>query len=51
MREDRLSVLEQEHLDEAAALANEFEHGERSLREVGEGLARFHAGEGRHGAF
>ena len=51
MREDRLSVLEQEHLDEGAALVNEFEHGERSLRDVGAGLARFRAGEGRHGAF
>jgi enoyl-CoA hydratase/carnithine racemase len=51
LRGDRLSALEQEHLDEDAALANELEHGERSLREVGEGLARFRAGEGRHGAF
>ncbi len=51
LREDRLSVLEQEHLDEAAALANELAHGERSLREVDDGLARFRAGEGRHGAF
>jgi enoyl-CoA hydratase len=51
LREDRLSVLEQEHLDEAAALANELSHGQRSLLEVGEGLERFRAGEGRHGAF
>jgi enoyl-CoA hydratase len=49
LREDRLSVLEQEPLDEAAALANELEHGLRSLREVAAGLERFRSGEGRHG--
>ena len=31
LREDRASVLEQEGLDEAAALANEFRHGRTSL--------------------
>ena len=31
MREDRLSLLEQEGLDEAAAMANELAHGMRSL--------------------
>jgi enoyl-CoA hydratase len=51
MREDRLSLLEQDGLDEAAALANEFEHGLRSLREVQAGLERFRTGAGRHGAF
>ncbi len=51
LREDRLSTLEQEHLDEPAAIANELAHGERSLLEVREGLERFRAGEGRHGAF
>jgi enoyl-CoA hydratase len=51
LREDRLSALEQEGLDDGAALANEFEHGARSLAEVSAGLARFRAGEGRHGAF
>ncbi len=51
MREDRLSLLEQEGMDEAAAIANELEHGLRSLREVAPGLERFHAGAGRHGAF
>ena len=51
LREDRLSLLEQEHLDEPSALANEFAHGERSLLEVADGLQRFRAGEGRHGAF
>jgi enoyl-CoA hydratase len=51
MREDRLSLLEQEGLDESAALAGEFEHGLRSLAEVQSGLERFRAGAGRHGAF
>jgi enoyl-CoA hydratase len=51
MREDRLSLLEQEGLDEHAALANEFEHGLRSLAEVQSGLERFRAGAGRHGSF
>jgi enoyl-CoA hydratase len=51
MREDRLSLLEQEGVDEAAAIANELRHGVRSLAEVQAGLERFRAGEGRHGAF
>ena len=34
MREDRLSVLEQEGLDEAAAMAGELAHGMRSLEHV-----------------
>jgi enoyl-CoA hydratase len=51
MREDRLSLLEQDGLDEAAALGNELRHGMRSLREVQEGLERFRAGAGRHGSF
>jgi enoyl-CoA hydratase len=51
MREDRLSLLEQDGLDEPAALANEFDHGVRSLAEVAAGLERFRAGAGRHGAF
>jgi enoyl-CoA hydratase len=51
MREDRLSVLEQDGLDEAAAIENELEHGIRSLREVQAGLERFRAGAGRHGSF
>lgn len=51
LREDRLSVLEQDGLSEADALANELAHGRRSLREVGPGLERFRAGAGRHGAF
>ncbi len=51
LREDRLSLLEQDGLDEPAALALELEHGMRSLREVQPGLERFRAGEGRHGTF
>jgi enoyl-CoA hydratase/carnithine racemase len=51
MREDRLSLLEQDGLDESAAMANELRHGIRSLTEVQTGLDRFRAGAGRHGAF
>jgi enoyl-CoA hydratase len=50
MREDRLSLLEQENLGEAAALANELVHGQQSLLEVAAGVERFRAGEGRGGA-
>jgi enoyl-CoA hydratase len=51
LREDRASVLEQEGLDEAAALANEFRHGLLSLAADSlAGAARFASGEGRHGA-
>ncbi|HEY2005697.1 MAG TPA: crotonase/enoyl-CoA hydratase family protein [Solirubrobacteraceae bacterium] len=51
LREDRLSVLEQPGQAEAAAMANELEHGLRSLTEVQAGLERFRAGAGRHGEF
>jgi len=51
LREDRLSLLEGEGLDEPGALANEFEHGVRSLADVQVGLERFRAGAGRHGEF
>jgi enoyl-CoA hydratase/carnithine racemase len=51
LREDRLSLLEQDGLDEPAALANEFAHGLRSLEDVAVGLERFRSGAGRHGAF
>jgi enoyl-CoA hydratase len=51
MREDRLSLLESSGLSEAAAIANELEHGMRSLTEVQAGLERFRAGAGRHGSF
>jgi enoyl-CoA hydratase len=49
--EDRFSVLEQEGLTEQEALANEFQHGLRSLEEVQAGLERFRGGAGRHGSF
>jgi enoyl-CoA hydratase len=51
LREDRLSLLEQEGLTEPEAMANEFEHGLRSLEEVQGGLEHFRAGAGRHGSF
>ena len=51
LREDRLSVLENEGRDEPAAMALELEHGLRSLAEITAGLERFRSGEGRHGAF
>ena len=51
LREDRLSLLEQEGRSESDALANELRHGLRSLTEVQAGLERFRAGAGRHGAF
>jgi enoyl-CoA hydratase/carnithine racemase len=51
MRQDRLSAVEQDGLDEAAALANEFEHGMTSLAGGAvAGAARFADGAGRHGA-
>ena len=51
LREDRLSLLEQEGMSESAAMDNELSHGMRSLGEVQPGVERFRAGEGRHGAF
>ena len=51
MREDRLSLLEQDGLEEAEAIANELHHGMRSLADVQPGLERFRAGAGRHGSF
>jgi len=51
LRRDRASVLEQEGLDEEAAMAVEFRHGQVSLAsaEAVEGAARFAGGAGRHG--
>jgi len=51
LRQDRLSLLEQEGLGEEAALAVELEHGLRSLAEVQAGVERFRQGAGRHGSF
>jgi enoyl-CoA hydratase len=51
LRGDRASLLEQDGLDEAAALANEFRHGRTALAvDALSGAARFAAGEGRHGS-
>ena len=52
LRSDRASVLDAEGLDEPAALASEFAHGQAALSaETLSGAARFVAGEGRHGSF
>ncbi len=51
LREDRLSVLEQEGLAEPDAMAGELAHGMVSLTEVQAGLERFRGGAGRHGSF
>lgn len=52
LRQDRLSVHAQEGLSLDAALANEWEHGARSLAAGAlDGAARFAAGHGRHGSF
>jgi enoyl-CoA hydratase len=51
LRSDRASMLDQEGLDEATALASEFAHGRQALvNEAGSGAARFAAGAGRHGS-
>jgi enoyl-CoA hydratase len=51
LRQDRLSVLEQDGLPEDEALRGELEHGLRSLSaEALDGAARFASGEGRHGS-
>ena len=51
LREDRRSLLEQDGLDEPAALANEFGHGIRSLEDAQAGVERFRSGAGRHARF
>lgn len=51
LRNDRLSVREQEGLTEEDAMAGELRHGLRSLAEAADGAAKFAAGAGRHGAF
>ena len=51
LRHDRLAAYEGLELPFAAAMANEYEHGLRSLRsDAAAGAARFAGGEGRHGA-
>jgi enoyl-CoA hydratase len=50
LRQDRLSLLEQEGLTEEEAMANELRHGLVSLAAGAiEGAQRFASGEGRHG--
>jgi enoyl-CoA hydratase len=50
LRNDRLSVLDQEGRPEEDAIGVEVEHGRRSLRAgAAEGVERFRSGEGRHG--
>jgi enoyl-CoA hydratase len=50
LRQDRLSVLEQEGRAEEDAIAIEYRHGLTSLEDAERGAARFAAGAGRHGA-
>ncbi|WP_016907190.1 crotonase/enoyl-CoA hydratase family protein [Streptomyces xiaopingdaonensis] len=50
LRGDLASLREQEGLCEEAAMANELDRGLRSLAEAERGVARFAAGDGRHGA-
>jgi enoyl-CoA hydratase len=49
LRNDRLSVLDQEGRPEEAAMASELRYGADSLTEAWEGAARFAGGAGRHG--
>ncbi|WP_216892752.1 crotonase/enoyl-CoA hydratase family protein [Nocardia alni] len=53
LRTDRMSALEQQGLDESAAMANELRHGLSALADSDGALAgaeRFASGAGRHGA-
>jgi len=52
VRQDRLSLLEQDGMSEADALANEWRHGLVSLAaDAAEGAGRFAGGAGRGGSF
>jgi enoyl-CoA hydratase len=51
LRHDRLSLLEQDGLSEADALANELRHGQASLGDAMDGARRFADGAGRGGSF
>jgi enoyl-CoA hydratase len=51
MRGDRRAAYEQEGLDLAVAMANEFEISARNLNEARGGAARFAEGRGRGGSF
>ena len=51
LRSDRMSVLEQDGMDEKSALHNELRHGMIALRNGAlDGAQRFASGAGRHGA-
>ncbi|WP_069161678.1 crotonase/enoyl-CoA hydratase family protein [Nocardia altamirensis] len=51
LRSDRMSLLEQDGMDEVAALRNEFRHGLTAMANGAlDGAKRFAAGAGRHGA-
>ncbi|MCP2316577.1 enoyl-CoA hydratase [Nocardia amikacinitolerans] len=51
LRSDRMSLLEQDGMDEDAAIRNEFRHGLAALADGAlAGAQRFAAGAGRHGA-
>ncbi|MGW4355851.1 crotonase/enoyl-CoA hydratase family protein [Nocardia sp. NPDC004582] len=51
LRSDRMSVLEQNGLDEPEAIANELRHGMKALMDGAlDGAQRFAAGAGRHGS-
>jgi enoyl-CoA hydratase len=51
MRSDRLSMLEQDGMEESAAMHNELRHGLSALAsDALAGAARFAAGAGRHGS-
>ncbi|MFC9996142.1 crotonase/enoyl-CoA hydratase family protein [Nocardia sp. NPDC127526] len=50
LRSDRMSLLEQDGLDEPAAIANELKHGVKALMDGAlDGAQRFASGAGRHG--
>jgi enoyl-CoA hydratase len=51
LRNDRLSLLAQDGVDEEEALGVELAYGVRSLEAGDQGVERFRRGEGRHGAF
>ncbi len=52
LRNDRLSALEQDGLEEDDAIAREFRHGHATIEEAGlSDVRRFNDGAGRHGTF
>lgn len=51
LRNDRLSLLEQDGLSERGALSVEWQHGIVSFAGAGPGVARFADGAGRGGSF